>query len=145
MPVLANPRHERFAIELAKGNSASEAYVLAGYQESRSAACRLSTNVNVLSRVAELQDRGAKRAEVTLESLLSEAEEARTGAMEAGQFAAAVSAIKEKGVLAGIRVEKSERKSITNARTLSDAELDVAIAAAAARGEAAPEGKGLVH
>jgi hypothetical protein len=40
---------------------------------------------------------GAERAAVTVESLISEAEQARRGAMEAGQYAAAVVAVKEKG------------------------------------------------
>lgn len=62
MPALQNARHERFAQELAKGKSASEAYVAAGYGESRSAACRLSTNVNVVARLSELTERAADRA-----------------------------------------------------------------------------------
>jgi hypothetical protein len=46
---------------------------------------------------------------VTVESLISEAEQARRGAMGAGQYAAAVAAVKEKGVLSGKRIERSER------------------------------------
>jgi phage terminase small subunit len=34
VPVLSNPKHERFAQELAKGSSASAAYVVAGYSKS---------------------------------------------------------------------------------------------------------------
>ena len=33
MPTLQNPRHERFAQELAAGKTADAAYVLAGYKE----------------------------------------------------------------------------------------------------------------
>jgi hypothetical protein len=51
---------------------------------------------------------GAERAAVTVESLIDEAEQARYGAMEAGQYAAAVAAVKEKGVLSGKRVERRE-------------------------------------
>ena len=36
------------------------------------------------------------------------AEQARRGAMDAGQYAAAVAAVKEKGVLSGTRVERRE-------------------------------------
>jgi hypothetical protein len=36
------------------------------------------------------------------------AEQARRGAMDAGQYAAAVAAVKEKGVLSGKRVERRE-------------------------------------
>ena len=72
MPALKNAKHEAFAQGLAKGLSASEAYVAAGYSESRSAASRLSTNVNIEARVAELVDKGAQRAEATVERVLHE-------------------------------------------------------------------------
>jgi phage terminase small subunit len=48
---------------------------------------------------------------VTVESLIDEAKQARRGAMEAGQYAAAVTAVKEKGVLSGKRVERRESGS----------------------------------
>jgi len=51
---LKNARHEAFAQALAAGNSASEAYIAAGYKESRSAASRLSAKVNISQRVAEI-------------------------------------------------------------------------------------------
>lgn len=136
MPPLDNPRHERFAQELAKGKSASEAYVEAGYKENqaRSAASRLlSTNVSIGQRVAQIQARASDRVEVTLSSLMAELEEARELAISLDQPSAAVSAIKEKAILAGIRVEKSERKNVNDARELTDNELEAAIADAAAR------------
>ena len=61
MPILKNPRHERFARELAKGKSATEAYELAGYKGDRTAASRLSTNVNICQRLEELQSEIAAR------------------------------------------------------------------------------------
>ena len=51
----------------------------------------------------------AERAVITRQSLIEKAEAARVGAMEAGQYSAAVAAIKEIGVLTGIRIERSER------------------------------------
>lgn len=65
MPVLKNARHEAFAQALAKGKSATEAYAEAGYAESRSAASRLSTNVNITKRVDEIKNRVAEKAEWT--------------------------------------------------------------------------------
>lgn len=59
MPVLDNARHEAFAHGLAKGLSAAEAYIRAGYRDSRSSASRLSTNANIASRVLELQQKAA--------------------------------------------------------------------------------------
>ena len=76
MPVLKNQRHERFAQELAKGKSATDAYLAAGYtgkQKSlHEAASRLSRSVKVQSRVTEIQQRGAERAEVTVERVIRE-------------------------------------------------------------------------
>ncbi len=145
MPVLSNPRHERFAQELAKGKSADAAYEAAGFRRHRGNAATLRANQSVQDRVAELQAPAAKRAEVTAESLIAEAEEVRERALAAGQYAAAVAAIKEKGVLSGVRVEKSERKSINDVRRLPDNELDALIADLVAREEIAKRGAGVAH
>jgi hypothetical protein len=137
MPALANQRWERFAQELAKGKSATEAYGEAGYKPQQQNASRLMLTDVVQARVVELKERGAIKAEITLEKLQAMAERAYEAAFDLGQIAAAVSAVKELGVLSGYRVEKSERKNTHDARDLSEAELDAAIAAAVAREEAA--------
>lgn len=137
MPILSNPRHERFAQELAAGKTADEAYQLAGYAENRHNASRLKTKETILRRVAELQSRTVARLHVTLEWLIEKAEEARKQAMEMGQTSAAVGAIKELGVLSGQRVEKSERRNV-NIDDMSDDELIAVV-----RGEAEAEGKRL--
>lgn len=72
MPVLSNSRHERFAQELAKGKSASAAYVAAGFEPNRHNAARLNTNEHIQDRVEELLLAGAKRAEVTVERVMRE-------------------------------------------------------------------------
>lgn len=72
MGVLKNAKHEAFAQALAKGQNACDAYVTAGYKESRSAASRLSTNVNIEARVAEIVERGADRAEIDVARVLKE-------------------------------------------------------------------------
>lgn len=69
MPVLSNPKHERFAQELAKGKSQIDAYEAAGYNPSRSAAARLFSDVNICERVAEIAERVAVRTELTAASL----------------------------------------------------------------------------
>jgi phage terminase small subunit len=145
MPILPNARHERFAQELAAGKSADEAYIAAGYNENRGNATRLKANESVLKRVAELKSSAAERAVITAESLIAEAEEARKLAMELGQPAAAVAAIKEKGVLSGVRVEKAERRIVNDPRQLSDAELDAEIERALAREAAADSRQALTH
>ena len=145
MPILSNPRHERFAHELAKGKSQAEAYEAAGFKRDDANALRLTRNDKIASRVAELLAHAAKRAEVTAESLIAEAEEIREKALAAGQYAAAVAAVKEKGVLSGVRVEKSERKSVRDVRSLPDSELDALIADLVAREESAKRGSGVSH
>jgi phage terminase small subunit len=107
MTTLPNPRHDRFAQELAAGKTADAAYVLAGYRENRSNAARLSANRDVQRRVAEIQSAGAERAAVTVETLIAEAEEARSKAMgDKGGAAAAVAAITAKAKLAGLWRDK---------------------------------------
>lgn len=129
MPALDNPKHEKFAQELAKGQSATEAYVAAGYTESRSAASRLSTNVNVVARVAELQDRGAKRAEVTIASLIQEAAEIQEAAKEDKQYSAATAALTAKAKLAGLWVDKAENTNRNvDPSQVSDADLAAVVA-----------------
>ncbi len=46
-------------------------------------------------------------SEVTVESLIYDAEEARAAAIKAGRFSAAIAAVREKGVLSGKRVERA--------------------------------------
>lgn len=70
LPVLANPKNERFAQELAKGKTADEAYVLAGYKENRGNAATLKAKQSILKRVQEIQGRAAEKAGVTRERIL---------------------------------------------------------------------------
>lgn len=69
----------------------------------------------------------AARANVTAESLIDQAEALLTGAADAKQYSAAVSALKEKGVLSGKRVERSEVGAPGEFDHLSDDELMAAI------------------
>lgn len=156
MPVLSNPRHERFAQELAKGKSATEAYVIAGFKANSGNAATLKAQQSISKRADEIRaerfkiaekatEKAAERLSVTVESLIVEAEEARQLAMQIGQPSAAIAAVKEKGILSGTRIEKSERKTFTDARHLTDDELDAAIADAIAREQAEAGGSGLTH
>lgn len=72
MPVLDNARHERFAQELAKGKTADEAYVAAGYKENRHNASRLKTNEHITDRVDEILGKAAERVEITQARVLDE-------------------------------------------------------------------------
>ena len=62
MAILKNQRHEVFALNVASGKSASEAYRMSGYETTtdtatRANACRLLTNASVQARIKELQSR----------------------------------------------------------------------------------------
>ena len=57
MAVLGKSKHEHFAQAVAKGLSASKAYISAGYSEkgAASSAARMLTNAPICARIAELQ------------------------------------------------------------------------------------------
>lgn len=65
MPILDNPRHEKFAQNLAKGMAAGEAYVGAGYKHSPASATRLSKQVKIQERIRELQQVAVRETEVS--------------------------------------------------------------------------------
>jgi phage terminase small subunit len=130
MPVLKKARHERFAQAIAKGKSATEAYAEAGYKGDRTAASRLSTYVNVVARVKELQSEGAERALVSIESLTTELEAARQLAMADEKGAsAAVAAVMGKAKLHGLLIDKNEHTGKSGApievRSLADFYSDI--------------------
>lgn len=72
MPVLKNPKHELFAQQLAKGKTADEAYILAGYKANRGNAANLKANQNISTRVKEILDRAAARVEISQARVLEE-------------------------------------------------------------------------
>jgi phage terminase small subunit len=72
MGELTNPRYERFAQELAAGNTADAAYEAAGHRKHRGNAARLSAKESIKNRVREIQAVGAEYAAVTVQSLIDE-------------------------------------------------------------------------
>ena len=110
MPVLTNPRHEKFAQELAVGKSATEAMREAGYTDPRNST-RLTKNDEIRGRIQELQNRGAAIAEVSVASLLRELEGARELAIAQKQASAAVAAIMGKAKITGLITDKAEVNS----------------------------------
>jgi phage terminase small subunit len=72
MPVLANPRHERFAQALHDGKTADEAYVIAGFQRNSGNAIRLKGNERIRKRVDELLEEKAALHGITKERVLAE-------------------------------------------------------------------------
>jgi phage terminase small subunit len=72
MPILSNPRHERFVQLVASGMSATKAYVEAGYAEQGANvnASRLIANDSVSARITELKERTASACEITRQEVL---------------------------------------------------------------------------
>src|SRR4249919_1827653 len=101
MAPLRNPRHERFAQERAKGKTATEAHVVAGFKRNDSNAAKLNARPEIRDRITEITGAGAKRSEITLQGLLDEAAEIQRLAIEAGQFSATIAALKLRAVLFG--------------------------------------------
>lgn len=130
MAALPNARHERFAQELSKGKTASEAYVLAGYKANDGNAATLKGNQRILERISELQNAASMRVEVTIASLMQEASEIQAAAMEAKQLSAATAALTVKAKLAGLWVDKNENtnRNVDPAR-VTDAELAAVVQA----------------
>ena len=100
MPALKNPRHEAFAQALARGMSAAAAYGQVGFKPHRANAATLARKEHISVRVAELQEEqlaihqqataaAAANKQVTIESLIAEAEAARAKAMSERGGAAA--------------------------------------------------------
>ena len=54
MPVLTNPQYEIFAQEIAKGSTASDAQVVAGYAANRGNAANRAKHPEIRARVAEI-------------------------------------------------------------------------------------------
>jgi len=125
MPIISNPRHEKFAQGLAQGKPATEAYQNAGYAPNNGNCIRLKGNERVGSRVAELQAEGAERAEVTLEGLIAEASEIKNKAMARGNYSAAVSALVIKAKLSGHWLDRAENKTSNVIYHISDKPLSV--------------------
>jgi len=69
---LPDPRHERFAQERAKGETATDAYVKAGFCADRHNAAKLGRNPAVKARVEELTAAAAEKAVITQAMVLEE-------------------------------------------------------------------------
>lgn len=72
MPVLENPKHEKFAQLRAGGMSADEAYEKAGFRRNDANAARLNGNDRVRARIAEILQPAADEVAVTVLEVIRE-------------------------------------------------------------------------
>ncbi|GHC79468.1 terminase small subunit [Limoniibacter endophyticus] len=131
MAVLANTRHEKFAQAVAAGASATEAYAQAGYKGDRTAASRLSTNVNIIRRIDEIRNRMSEKAEWNAADRLA-ALKRITDAAEKDDPRVAVSAISEANKMQGSHAPAKHQHSghiasvdVTKLKGMSNEELDL--------------------
>lgn len=115
MAALKNTRHERFAQELAKGETADAAYELAGFKANRGNATRLKANESLVARVAEIQSKAAARTEITVagitDRLLKIAEKGERS-KSAPMLAVARAALMDAAKLNGLVIEKGENTNV---------------------------------
>lgn len=145
MPALTNPKHERFAQALAKGETATAAYELAGYEPNDGNAARLKGNDRIEARVAEILERAATRAEITVASisdrLLKIAEKCERTS-EANKLGVARATLMDVAKLNGLIVDKREHTGRNGGpieyANLTEEEIDARIAALEA-GDGEPE------
>lgn len=126
MPALTNPKHERFAVEVSQGVSATQAYVIAGYKPNQPSAARLLSNVMVKARIAEILERSVLKTQITLASLMEEAGQIQALAQADKQYAAATSALTAKAKLAGLWVERAETENVNTNYVVSGDPVDSA-------------------
>jgi phage terminase small subunit len=119
-----------FARELASGKRPYEAAIAAGYPDgscARRNAQKRAARADVKALVAELRAPIAEKLEITLAVLIERADQIYRQAMLAGQFNAAISALKELGILSGKRIERAERGEPGEFDRMSDEELHKAV------------------
>jgi hypothetical protein len=138
---LHDEQHELFCHACVLGSlNITDAYAKAGFARHWSNAKRLHQDPRVQARIAFLRAEAAKAAVWDLEKLIAAADEARRQAVELGQMTAAVLAVKELGILTGLRVEQREMRT-ARLEDMSTSEL-LAIAAGARPALPAPDATG---
>ena len=128
-PAGITPKQARFVAEYLKDQNATQAAIRAGYSKATAnqQGSRLLGNVGVAAALRQKQTRVARKAEITVESLAREFEEARVLAKKQGQASAMVAATTGKGKLSGHLVERHRHSGaigtydLTN---LTDEQLD---------------------
>lgn len=110
MPVLKNPKHERFAQLLAEGKPAARAYEEAGFNYNRGNAVRLSSQESIRKRVEELTEPVREQSQITREWLIKQQSEILDQARGINQLGPANVAVKQLGILTGQWEERSRQE-----------------------------------
>jgi len=92
MPILSNPKHEKFAQSIVRGKSQTDAYMIAGYSPYGASgnASRLIANDSISGRIKELQMAQLEQSQENLCEKLLEINNLIDRAANNGQFNAAI-------------------------------------------------------
>ena len=105
-------QREIFAQAIASGASPEDAARIAKYRDCPSfagSARKRAGRADVRTRVADIQAETAERNDITRDSLIAQCQRVYELALREKQCAAAISAIKEIGILSGKRIERVEQ------------------------------------
>lgn len=116
------PRWEAFAQAMAKGMSRGDAYAAAGFKPNTKNASRLYGRPEVQARLAELQERAADKAVVTVADIARQLDDDRNFARKLESPSAAVSATMGKAKVLGLIVDRQQHNFDLSG--LSDDDLD---------------------
>jgi hypothetical protein len=154
---LKNPRHELLAWNLSEGMTQAEAYKLAGFKNKiawKGASEVLRRNKNIQRRITQLleeregkrineADAAAKARNITTQTLIDRIQEIAEKATAEKNYAAALMAYKELGVLSGKRIERRAAGApgeFAEIESLSSEELEKRIKAEIEAGKVAKLG-----
>lgn len=124
MSALKNGQQEKFCQGVASGKQIFEAYQAAGYTGPKSAASNLMKRETVKARLAELQERTAKKAVKTAADIIAQLDEDRQFARAEKAPAAAISATMGQAKVSGLLKDQVEHSGPDGGPIeLSDADL----------------------
>jgi phage terminase small subunit len=156
MGQLSNPRHERFAQELASGKSQFEAHGIAGFKAHRGNASLLAQDKSIVERVAEIQaehvEVAAKATEKAAEALSIDRQwvmarliENASRAAASEDFAPSNRALELLGKEMGMFIDRKQLDIDGELRGLTDAQLIAILASEGEEGDCEEGGSSLTH
>jgi phage terminase small subunit len=123
MPILDNPKHERFCQALAKGETGDQAYITAGYKENRGNAARLKAKESIIARVVEILEKAAVRTEITVQSLTDMYLDDRRLARALGQIGVSKGAADSIAKLHGLMIDRAVLKNVNEFDDMDEQKL----------------------
>lgn len=116
-----NEKNARFVAEYLKDLNATQAAIRAGYSQrtAKQQGSRLLTKAAIRDAIAKGQQKVARKAEITTDSLTGELEEARTLARKRGQISAMVAATMGKAKITGKVIERHKHSGAIGTYDLS--------------------------